>query len=47
VPGALVKGNTLDTYLHRLRLHLRELGSAASVHTVRGVGYVLRTAATR
>ncbi|GAA4737611.1 response regulator transcription factor [Amnibacterium soli] len=47
VPGALVKGNTLDTYLHRLRLHLRELGSTATIHTVRGVGYVLRTAEPR
>ena len=43
VPGAVVKGNTLDTYLHRLRIHLRSLGSTATIHTVRGVGYVLRT----
>ena len=44
VPGARVNGNTLDTYLHRLRGHLRELGSAATIHTVRGVGYMLRDA---
>jgi two-component system response regulator MprA len=43
-PGAHVSGNTLDTYLHRLRTHLRELGSEATVHTVRGVGYILRDA---
>jgi two-component system OmpR family response regulator len=43
VPGALVKDNTLDTYLHRLRRHLRALGADATIHTVRGVGYVLRS----
>jgi two-component system response regulator MprA len=42
VPGARVNGNTLDTYLHRLRKHLQELGSEATIHTVRGVGYILR-----
>jgi two-component system, OmpR family, response regulator len=44
VPGARVNGNTLDTYLHRLRRHLAELGSDATIHTVRGVGYILRGA---
>jgi two-component system response regulator MprA len=44
VPGARVNGNTLDTYLHRLRRHLSELGSEATIHTVRGVGYILRGA---
>ena len=44
VPGAHVNGNTLDTYLHRLRRHLTELGSDATIHTVRGVGYILRRA---
>jgi two-component system OmpR family response regulator len=42
VPGARVNGNTLDTYLHRLRRHLQELQSEATIHTVRGVGYILR-----
>lgn len=42
VRGAKVKDNTLDTYLHRLRGHLRALGADASITTVRGVGYVLR-----
>lgn len=42
VPGARVNGNTLDTYLHRLRAHLRGLGSDATIQTVRGVGYILR-----
>jgi two-component system, OmpR family, response regulator len=44
VPGAKVNGNTLDTYLHRLRRHLSALGSTATIHTVRGVGYILRGA---
>ncbi len=42
VPGARVNGNTLDTYLHRLRRHLQALGSEVTIHTVRGVGYILR-----
>jgi two-component system, OmpR family, response regulator len=45
MPGARVSGNTLDTYLHRLRRHLADLGSAAEIRTVRGVGYVLRAVA--
>lgn len=44
VPGARVNGNTLDTYVHRIRRHLLDLGSAASIQTVRGVGYILRVA---
>jgi len=43
VPGAHVNGNTLDTYVHRIRRHLAELGSDASIRTVRGVGYILKT----
>lgn len=42
VPGARVNGNTLDTYVHRIRRHLSELGAEASLHTVRGVGYILK-----
>ena len=41
-PGALVQGNTLDAYVHRLRRLLTELDSALRIETVRGVGYVLR-----
>jgi two-component system OmpR family response regulator len=44
VPGARVNGNTLDTYVHRIRRHLVDLGSEASIHTVRGIGYILRVA---
>ena len=43
-PGARVNGNTLDTYLHRLRRHLAELGSGATIQTIRGIGYILREA---
>ncbi|MGT2424807.1 response regulator transcription factor [Amnibacterium kyonggiense] len=43
-PGARVHGNTLDTYLHRLRRHLEALGSDARIRTVRGVGFVLHLA---
>lgn len=42
VPGAHVNGNTLDTYIHRIRRHLADLGSDARIETVRRVGYVLR-----
>jgi two-component system, OmpR family, response regulator len=40
--GAIVHANTLDSYLVRLRRHLRSLGAQAEIHTVRGVGYELR-----
>lgn len=42
VPGAKVNGNTLDTYIHRIRRLLLELESDARLETVRRVGYVLR-----
>lgn len=40
--GAIVHDNTLDTYLKRLRRHLRTLGAPAEIRTVRGIGYELR-----
>lgn len=40
--GAIVHDNTLDTYLKRLRQHLRTLDAPAEIRTVRGVGYELR-----
>ncbi|MGI8511057.1 MAG: response regulator transcription factor [Solirubrobacteraceae bacterium] len=40
--GAIVHDNTLDTYLKRLRRHLRELDAPVSIRTVRGIGYELR-----
>jgi two-component system response regulator MprA len=37
--GALVRENTLDAYIARLRRKLRALPGAPGVHTVHGVGY--------
>jgi two-component system response regulator MprA len=37
--GALVRDNTLDAYVARLRRKLRRLGTATEIVTVRGVGY--------
>jgi two-component system response regulator MprA len=40
--GAIVHDNTLDAYVARLRRKLAALESPQRIHTVRGVGYVLR-----
>lgn len=40
--GAMVHANTLDTYVKRLRRHLRALRAPVEIRTVRGVGYELR-----
>jgi len=40
--GAIVHDNTLDTYVKRLRRHLRELAAPCEIRTVRGIGYELR-----
>ena len=37
--GAIVRENTLDTYVARLRRKLRLLEAAPAVATVHGVGY--------
>jgi two-component system, OmpR family, response regulator len=37
--GAIVRENTLDAYLARLRRKLRGLEGAPEIHTVHGVGY--------
>jgi two-component system OmpR family response regulator len=37
--GAIVRDNTLDTYVARLRRKLRELEDAPDIATVHGVGY--------
>lgn len=39
--GAIVADNTLDQYLRRVRRKLREVGTARTIRTVRGVGYAL------
>jgi two-component system response regulator MprA len=40
--GAIVRDNTLDAYLTRVRRKLREVGATTAIDTARGVGYVLR-----
>lgn len=40
--GAIVRENTLDAYVARLRRKLRELPGAPEIATVHGVGYALR-----
>ena len=40
--GAIVHDNTLDSYLARLRRHLRALEAPVEIRTVRGIGYELR-----
>jgi two-component system response regulator MprA len=37
--GAIVRDNTLDAYVARLRRKLRELPEAPELATVHGVGY--------
>ena len=37
--GAIVRANTLDAYVARLRRKLRDLGDAPAIATVHGVGY--------
>jgi two-component system response regulator MprA len=37
--GAIVRDNTLDAYIARLRRKLRSLDGAPAIHTVHGVGY--------
>ncbi len=36
-----VGSNAVEVAIHRLRKHLQDLGAAANVHTVRGVGYLI------
>ncbi|WP_045879982.1 response regulator transcription factor [Pseudofrankia sp. DC12] len=40
-PGAVVRENTLDSYVTRLRRTLRVIGATSSIATARGVGYRL------
>ena len=37
--GAIVRDNTLDAYIARLRRKLKELPAAPAIATVHGVGY--------
>jgi two-component system OmpR family response regulator len=40
--GGIVSENTVDSYIRRIRVKLREVGSPLHLTTVRGVGYTLR-----
>jgi two-component system OmpR family response regulator len=40
--GAIVHDNTLDAYVARIRRKLRTAGTAETIETARGVGYLLR-----
>jgi two-component system response regulator TctD len=37
------ESNTVDVYVHRLRRQLLDTGATALIHTIRGVGYMLKT----
>lgn len=39
--GDEVQANTLDSVVSRLRRRLQDLGAGVSIHTVRGIGYIL------
>ena len=38
----MVSDNTVDSYVRRIRVKLREVDSPLELATVRGVGYTLR-----
>ena len=40
--GGAVSDNTVDSYVRRIRVKLREVGSPLELTTVRGVGYTLK-----
>lgn len=35
-------GNAIEVYIHRLRKHLAEAGADLAIHTVRGIGYLIK-----
>lgn len=39
--GAIVSENTIDSYIHRIRVKLEAVGSPKKLTTVRGVGFIL------
>jgi DNA-binding response OmpR family regulator len=40
-----VSSNAVEVYVHRLRKQLSEAGAGVEIHTIRGVGYLIREAA--
>jgi two-component system, OmpR family, response regulator len=39
-----IQSNALDSHISRLRKRLADSGATATIHTVRGVGYILKGA---
>jgi DNA-binding response OmpR family regulator len=39
--------NAIEVYVHRLRKNLGEMGATVSIHTIRGVGYMLKQVPTQ
>ena len=37
-----VNSNAVEVYVHRLRKQLSEAGADVEIHTIRGVGYLIR-----
>lgn len=37
-----VRSNAVEVYVHRLRKHLVDIGATANIHTIRGLGYLIR-----
>lgn len=37
-----VRSNAVEVCIHRLRKHLADVGATANIHTIRGVGYLIR-----
>ena len=37
-----VRSNAVEVYVHRLRKQLMEIGATVSIHTIRGLGYLIR-----
>ncbi|MGA7711739.1 MAG: response regulator transcription factor [Rhizomicrobium sp.] len=37
-----VRSNAVEVYVHRLRKHLVDAGATANIHTIRGLGYLIR-----
>ena len=41
-PDAPVEESNLDTYIHFVRKRLQQVGSHATIETVRGIGYCIK-----
>ena len=41
--GEEIQSNALDAHVSRLRAKLKQIDAQVEIHTIRGVGYLLRT----